>query len=105
MIAATNALAAGRSEWSWSWARDSFCSAVNYALLNWGIQYISSGLTAVLQAMTPVFGFVFAHVLLHDERMSAWKGLARRLGSQVSESSSGIRWPPAEAVRYLAALP
>jgi drug/metabolite transporter (DMT)-like permease len=53
---------------------------VNYALLNWGIQYISSGLTAVLQAMTPVFGFVFAHALLHDERMSASKGLALVLG-------------------------
>ena len=26
---------------------------LNYALLNWGLQYVSSGLTAVLQAMTP----------------------------------------------------
>src|SRR5687768_17960944 len=43
---------------------------VNYALLNWGIQFISSGLTAVLQALTPAFGFVFAHALLHDERMT-----------------------------------
>ena len=49
---------------------------VNYALLNWGIQFISSGLTAVLQAMIPVFGFVFAHVLLGDEKMTAPKGAA-----------------------------
>ena len=28
---------------------------VNYALLNWGIQYVSSGFSAVLQAMTPAF--------------------------------------------------
>ena len=53
---------------------------VNYALLNWGIQYISSGLTAVLQAMTPVFGFVIAHVLLRDERMTRAKGAALVLG-------------------------
>ena len=53
---------------------------VNYALLNWGIQYISSGLTAVLQAMTPVFGFVCAHFLLHDEKMTPLKGVALALG-------------------------
>ena len=53
---------------------------VNYALLNWGIQFISSGLTAVLQATTPVFGFVFAHLLLRDEKMTAWKGLALAVG-------------------------
>ena len=53
---------------------------VNYALLNWGIQYISSGLTAVLQAMTPVFGFVFAHLLLDDEKMTAGKGAALGVG-------------------------
>ena len=53
---------------------------VNYALLNWGIQFISSGLTAVLQAMTPVFGFVFAHLLLGDEKMTARKGRRSALG-------------------------
>jgi drug/metabolite transporter (DMT)-like permease len=53
---------------------------LNYALLNWGIQFISSGLTAVLQAMTPVFGFVFAHLLLRDEKMTPWKGVALALG-------------------------
>ena len=53
---------------------------VNYALLNWGIQFVSSGLTAVLQAMTPVFGFVLAHFLLRDEQMTAVKGGALALG-------------------------
>ena len=53
---------------------------VNYALLNWGIQFISSGLTAVLQAMTPVFGFVVAHFVLRDEKMTLGKGLALMLG-------------------------
>ena len=49
---------------------------VNYALLNWGIQFISSGLTAILQALTPAFGFVFAHLLLRDERMTPLKAVA-----------------------------
>ena len=46
---------------------------INYALLNWGIQFISSGLTAVLQATTPVFALVFSHVMLPDDRMSVRK--------------------------------
>ena len=53
---------------------------VNYAFLYWGAQYVSSGLTAVLQAMTPVFGFVFAHLLLRDERMTVMKAIALALG-------------------------
>ena len=40
---------------------------VNYALLFWGAQFIPSGLTAVLQAVTPAFALVFGHFLLDDE--------------------------------------
>jgi drug/metabolite transporter (DMT)-like permease len=46
---------------------------LNYALLYWGAQYITSGLSAVLQAATPAFGLIFAHVLLDDERFTAWQ--------------------------------
>lgn len=52
----------------------------NYALLNWGIQFVSSGLTAVLQAMTPAFGMVFAHFMLSDERMTPLKAASLALG-------------------------
>jgi drug/metabolite transporter (DMT)-like permease len=45
----------------------------NYALLNWGTQFISSGLTAVLQSITPAFALVFAHYLLQDEPMTTRK--------------------------------
>jgi drug/metabolite transporter (DMT)-like permease len=41
--------------------------SVNYALLFWGELYVSSGLSAVLQATIPIFGMVFAHFLLPDE--------------------------------------
>lgn len=40
---------------------------MNYALLFWGAQYIPSGLTAVLTAVTPAFALVFGHFLLADE--------------------------------------
>ena len=40
---------------------------VNYALIFWGEQYVSSGLAAVLQATIPTFGLVFAHFYLPEE--------------------------------------
>jgi drug/metabolite transporter (DMT)-like permease len=43
--------------------------AINYALLFWGEQYVSSGLAAILQATIPTFGLVFAHFYLPAERL------------------------------------
>src|SRR5688572_28420575 len=43
---------------------------LNYGLLFWGEQYISSGLAALLQATLPAFGLVFAHFHLPTERLS-----------------------------------
>jgi len=42
-----------------------FC--VNYALLFWAELYVSSGLSAVLQATIPMFGMVFAHFIIPNE--------------------------------------
>lgn len=42
-----------------------FC--LNYALLFWAELYVSSGLSAVLQATIPIFGMVFAHFILPSE--------------------------------------
>jgi drug/metabolite transporter (DMT)-like permease len=53
---------------------------VNYALLNWGIQFVSSGLSAVLQAMTPAFSLAIGHFLLPDEKVTWTKTLALALG-------------------------
>ena len=69
-----------RSEWLLIGGTGIILLGVNYGLLNWGIQYISSGLTAVLQAMTPVFGFVLAHLFLREERMTAGKAVALAVG-------------------------
>lgn len=46
---------------------------LNYGLVFWGAQHISSGLTAVLQAVTPAFGLAFASYYLPRERITLWK--------------------------------
>ena len=48
---------------------------INYGLLFWGEQHISSGLAAVLQATIPIFGLLFAHFTLASERLQ-WTKLA-----------------------------
>jgi drug/metabolite transporter (DMT)-like permease len=53
---------------------------LNYAFVFWGAQYISSGLNAVLQSSQPAFGLLFAHVLLDDERFTAWQVSGLLLG-------------------------
>jgi len=53
---------------------------LNYPLLFWGEKYVSSGLAAVLQASIPIFGMIFAHLLLPDEPMR-WQ---RMLGATVA---------------------
>src|SRR5207247_9580461 len=47
--------------------------AVNYGLLFWGELYVSSGLAAVLQATIPIFGMLFAHLMLPDEPLRLHK--------------------------------
>lgn len=53
---------------------------VNYSLVFWSEQYISSGLAAVLQAMITVFGLVLAWIFLPAERISWLKVFAVVLG-------------------------
>ena len=54
--------------------------SLNYGLVYWGAQHISSGLTAVLQAVTPVFGLLFAHRYLPYERVTPAKLCGLGLG-------------------------
>jgi drug/metabolite transporter (DMT)-like permease len=46
---------------------------VNYALVFWGEQYISSGLAALLSATVPLFGLPLAHRYLSSEPLTWWK--------------------------------
>ena len=54
--------------------------SLNYGLLFWGEQYISSGLAALLQATIPAFGLVIAHFYLPGERMTLPKIVGVVLG-------------------------
>jgi drug/metabolite transporter (DMT)-like permease len=56
--------------------------AVNYGLLFWGELHVSSGLAAVLQATIPIFGMLFAHLMLPDEplRLHKFTGALLALG-------------------------
>ncbi len=54
--------------------------SINYSLVFWSEQYISSGLAAVLQAMITVFGLVLAWIHLPNERITLIKVAAVTLG-------------------------
>ena len=54
--------------------------ALNYGLVFWGEQHISSGLAAVLQATFPAFGLVIAHLYLPQERMTPGRVVGVLLG-------------------------
>jgi drug/metabolite transporter (DMT)-like permease len=54
--------------------------SINYSLVFWSEQYISSGLAAVLQAMITVFGLVLAWIHLPNERITGVKIAAVLLG-------------------------
>ncbi|NMM42954.1 DMT family transporter [Rhodospirillaceae bacterium KN72] len=48
-------------------------NAIPFSLLAWGQTHISSSLAAILNATTPLFGVVVAHVLTSDERATPAK--------------------------------
>ena len=52
---------------------------VNYGLVFWGAQFIPSGLTAILQAMTPVLALGFGWCM-RSERVNALKVLGMIAG-------------------------
>ena len=54
--------------------------SLNYGLVFWGEQYISSGLAAVLQSTFPAFGLVIAHLYLPYERLTTVKVIGVLLG-------------------------
>ncbi len=54
--------------------------AVNYSMVFWSEQYITSGLAAVLQSMITVFGLILAWIFLPNERITKLKIFAVCLG-------------------------
>src|ERR1700730_7544140 len=54
--------------------------SLNYGLVFWGEQYISSGLAALLQSTLPAFGLIIAHYYLPGEPMTPAKIAAVTMG-------------------------
>lgn len=54
--------------------------SINYSMVFWSEQYISSGLAAVLQAMITVFGLILAWYFLPNENITKLKAFAVALG-------------------------
>ena len=55
-------------------------NALPFTLFGWGQTHIASGLAAILNATTPIWGVIVAHVLTHDERMTPRKVAGVLLG-------------------------
>ena len=53
---------------------------IPFSLIVWGQTEIASGLASILNATTPLFTVVLAHVLTRDERMNAYKLVGVVLG-------------------------
>jgi drug/metabolite transporter (DMT)-like permease len=69
-----------RANWILLAATGILSFGLNYGLVFWAEQYISSGLAALLQATLPAFGLVFAHFHLPGERLSWAKIIGVVLG-------------------------
>ncbi len=74
------ALPRERSEWSLLLKTGVLAFTLNYGLVFWSEQHISSGLAAVLQATIPAFGMLIAHLYLPGERLDARKMAGVLLG-------------------------
>jgi drug/metabolite transporter (DMT)-like permease len=81
VVAARRArLPRGWADWRMLMTTGVLAFTLNYGLLFWGEQHVSSGLAALLQASIPLFGMVIANYYLPDERMTARKLSGTLLG-------------------------
>jgi len=78
-------------------------NAIPFTLIAWGQGYIGSGLASILNATTPLFTVLVAHVLTVDERLTA-RRLAGFLGVAVMIGASAIHSGHANVSAQLAVL-
>lgn len=63
-------LPSGLADWGPLAAMGLINNALPFSLIMWGQTRIDSGLASILNATTPLFAFVLAHLLTSDERMT-----------------------------------
>lgn len=73
-----------------------------FVLFGWGQQHIASGLASILNATTPIWGVIVAHLWTRDERMTPAKligvlvgfgGVATMIGPELLSNSTGTALP------------
>ena len=89
-------------EWSAFLAMGVLNNAIPFSLIFWGQTAIASSLAAILNATTPLFTILLAHVLTKDERLNASKGIGIvlgflgvvvMLGPDLAEGETNAIWP------------
>jgi drug/metabolite transporter (DMT)-like permease len=74
-------------------------NAIPFLLFGWGQRHIASGLASILNATTPIWGVVVAHLLTSDERITPAKlvgvligfaGVANMIGPDLLGQGSGM---------------
>ena len=55
-------------------------NVIPFALFGWGQMHIASGLASILNATTPIWGVIVAHLLTRDERMTPLKLIGVLIG-------------------------
>ena len=63
-------LPADRRIWAAFFGMGILNNVIPFTLIVWGQQHIASGVASILNAATPLFGVVFAHLLTRDEKMT-----------------------------------
>lgn len=80
LLAMGRTLPRQRSVWVAFFAMGLLNNAIPYSLIAWGQIHVASGLAAILNATTPLFTLVVAHVGTRDERLSAARLVALAIG-------------------------
>lgn len=83
-------LPADRQIWKAFFCMGLLNNAVPFSLIVWGQQHVASGVASVLNASTPLFTVVFAHLLTRDERMTGGKLLGVAIGFTGVAATIGI---------------
>lgn len=82
LLMARQGLPKGAAVWGSLFVMGIFNNVIPQTLIVWGEQHISGGLAAILNATTPLFGVIVAHVATVDEKITPLKlaGLALGFG-------------------------
>jgi drug/metabolite transporter (DMT)-like permease len=77
-------------------------NVVPFVLFVWGQAQIASGLAAILNATTPLFGAILAHFLMRDEKLTRAKafgiaagfgGVVAMMGPALGQAAAAPLWP------------